>query len=182
MTCWDGATCEGETWARAPCVAGTRETVAPCEGTGEQCSVESGRAYSWFVVLPGPAAAAAAQAEVPASSAGQDRPVLDVDLDGRETFRDCSQPALASSAGPDLRVPPGADLSGSAGSSRASSAGRDPRELGVDWDDQETCRGCFQPSLASAVQGASHADQEPSQGPSASVLAPSRAFLLPSAF
>ena len=65
-TCWDGATCEGGTWARAPCVAGTRETAAPCAETGAQCSVESGRAYSWFVAGQDPGAVAAAdRAEVP---------------------------------------------------------------------------------------------------------------------
>ena len=184
VTCLDGATCEGETWARAPCVAGTRETVAPCAGTGAQCSVESGRACSWFVVVPGPAAAAD-QAEVPASSAGRA-----LDWGGRETSRGCSEPARASSAvPPGPRVPPGADWGGpgtsrdSAGSSRASSAGLDLQAPpDADLDGRETFRGCSESFQASAGREASHAAQEPSQVPWVSDRAPSRAFLLPSAF
>ena len=36
VTCLDGETCGGETWVMGPCVAGTKETGAPCHGvTGE---------------------------------------------------------------------------------------------------------------------------------------------------
>lgn len=185
VTCSDGETCEGGTWARAPCVAGTRETAAPCEGTGALCSVESGHACSWFAVgLPGAAAAAADQAEVPASSAGRGRPGLGVDSGGRETSR-----GPASSAGPGLPRAPGADWSdpgtsrGSVGSSLASSAARGLRALRVDLDDPETSRGCSESAPASrAAREASHAGQAPSQVPWASGRGPSRAFLLPLAF
>ena len=105
-TCLDGATCEGGTWARAPCVAGTRETEAPCAGTGGQCSVESGHAYSWFVVV-----LAVHRPEVPASSVVLELQVLGADLDVRETSRGYLESFPASSAVPDPRVP-GADLGG----------------------------------------------------------------------
>ena len=175
-TCLDGETCEGGTWARVPCVAGTRETAAPCEGTGAQCSVESGRACSCSAVVPGAAAAAAAALlPGPASSAGRARPGPGVDWGGRETSRvqasSADHPAL-----PDWGVP--GTSRGWAGSSLASSAA-----ARVDSDDQETSRGCSESAPASpAGREASHAGQAPSRVPWASGRGPSRAFLLPLAF
>ena len=36
VTCLDEETCEGETWVTGPCVAGTKETEAPCHAVKEE--------------------------------------------------------------------------------------------------------------------------------------------------